>query len=310
MMLQPFERFRPEYISRLIKLNKGFLVSQSYYRAFNQFEETHTMDILVTDYDDSGLAKTHLNAIKGDKLAELIDLKTEKDRDRLLAMLQPGLGYSVYWAIVSSAAALKKKVDIKYADNVRRFILSNTDWRVSAEETIRPSLKVIFGEMYMIIKRGSQHEIPLNGVYEHRSVAPYKNKIPYFIKPRDQKIFYLPGLYSVTELPDIETGEVIKRWSYTLITRPANDLMKVIHNDGDNRWRMPLFLPNELSQRWLFNELDPEEYKLILDFEMPSDELEAWTVFTVRSTKPRPDGLAKNQPFVWEGIPIKPEIAA
>ncbi|MEO6914826.1 MAG: SOS response-associated peptidase family protein [Chitinophagaceae bacterium] len=152
--------------------------------------------------------------------------------------------------------------------------------------------------------------IPLNGIYEHRSVAPFKHKIPYFIKPKGQRIFYLPGLYSVTELPDVETGEVIKRWSYTLITRSANDLMKVIHNDGDNKWRMPLFLPEELAKRWLVNELKPEEYKLLLDFEMPSEELEAWTVFTVRSTKPRPDGLAKNQPFQWEGIPVNPEIAA
>ncbi|MEO6914827.1 MAG: hypothetical protein ABI151_03525 [Chitinophagaceae bacterium] len=158
-MLQPFERFRPEYITRLILLNKGFLVSQSYNRGFNPFEAVHPVNMLLTDYDDSGLAKTHLNAIKGDALAGMINLRNDTDRDKLLEMIQPGSGFAIYWAIVNSAADLKKKVDIKYADNVRRFILNNTDWKISAEDTIRPSLKVIFGEMYMIIRRGSQHEI-------------------------------------------------------------------------------------------------------------------------------------------------------
>lgn len=158
-MLQPFERFRVEYIDRLILLNKGFLVSQSYNRAFNHFAEIHPVNILLTDYDDSGLAKTHLNAIKEDPQAGLINLGSEADRQKLLDMLEPASGYSLYWAIVGSAKELKKKVDQKYAEHVRRFILKNTDWKISAEETIKPSLKVIFGEMYMIIRRGSQHEI-------------------------------------------------------------------------------------------------------------------------------------------------------
>ena len=152
--------------------------------------------------------------------------------------------------------------------------------------------------------------IPLSGIYEHRTVAGYRNKIPYFVRPKHQSLFYLPGLYSVAELPDVETGELIRHFTYTLITRPANELMKVIHNDGDNRWRMPLFLPFELSQRWLEKDLSLEEYKALLDFEMPAEELDAWTVYTVRSTKPRPDGLNKNEPFEWVGVPVTPEVAA
>jgi len=88
--------------------------------------------------------------------------------------------------------------------------------------------------------------IPLNGFYEHRSVKSFKNKIPYFITLKEQQEFFLPGLYSVSETVDKETGEVLKKWSYTLITRPANGVMKQIHNDGDNKWRMQLLLPLDL----------------------------------------------------------------
>ena len=41
----------------------------------------------------------------------------------------------------------------------------------------------------------------------------------------------------------------------------------------------------------------------MVDYEIPSEELEAWPVFTIRSTKPRPDGNEKNQPWDWPGLP-------
>jgi putative SOS response-associated peptidase YedK len=131
--------------------------------------------------------------------------------------------------------------------------------------------------------------IPVNGIYEHRAVKGWKKKVPYFIKLKDQDIFFLPGLYSVVELPDTETGEVLKRYTFTLITRGANEVMANIHNDGDNKNRMPLFLTAALSKHWLNNDLSESEYKTILDFEMPSDNLDFKPVFTIRSPKLRPD---------------------
>jgi putative SOS response-associated peptidase YedK len=145
--------------------------------------------------------------------------------------------------------------------------------------------------------------IPVNGFYEHRKVVGFKNKIPYFITLKNQPMFFLPGLFSVAEIIDKETGEMIKVWSYTLITRDANSLMRQIHNDGENKFRMPLLLPFELSQKWINEELSDEEYKAILDFEMPSSELDYKTVYTIRSPKLRPDNKAKNEYYQWENLP-------
>ncbi|MEO9003823.1 MAG: SOS response-associated peptidase family protein [Ginsengibacter sp.] len=145
--------------------------------------------------------------------------------------------------------------------------------------------------------------IPLNGFYEHRKVIGFKNKVPYFITLKKQPMFFLPGLYSVAEIVDKETGEMIKHWTYTLITRDANSIMKQIHNDGENKWRMPLLLPLEQSKKWLAEELSPEDYRAILDFEMPSGELNCIPVYTIRSPKLRPDDKAKNEYYEWQGLP-------
>ncbi len=145
--------------------------------------------------------------------------------------------------------------------------------------------------------------IPLNGFYEHRKVKDFVNKIPYFITLKKQPMFFLPGLYSVSEIVDKETGELIKIWSYTLITRAANSLMKQIHNDGANKERMPLLLPFELSKKWVTEELSPEDYKAILAYEMPSEELNHIPVFSIRTQKMRPDDKAKNEFFAWGNLP-------
>jgi len=145
--------------------------------------------------------------------------------------------------------------------------------------------------------------IPVTGIYEHRAIAGWKKKVPYFIRLRDQKVFFLPGLYSVVELPDMSTGELIKRWTFTIITRNANEPMSQIHNDGDNKGRMPLFLPLDLSRKWLEEELSPEDYQSILNYEMAAESMEYWPVYTIRSPKPRPDDKPKDAPWEWEKLP-------
>ncbi|HQS55204.1 MAG: DUF159 family protein [Bacteroidetes bacterium 24-39-8] len=165
--------------------------------------------------------------------------------------------------------------------------------------------------------------IPVTGIFEHRKVTGITKKVPYFIYQKTNNTdpsnpnppnlstphiqpapFFLPGLYSVAELPNLQTGELEKRWTFTLITRAANSLMQQIHNDGENKWRMPLFLTDSLRDKWLEPELSSEELQSILNYELPAADLDCWPVYTIRSSKPRPDGLSKTDPFIWEGLPI------
>jgi putative SOS response-associated peptidase YedK len=145
--------------------------------------------------------------------------------------------------------------------------------------------------------------IPVTGFYEHRAIKGWKKKVPYYITLKSQAMFFIPGLYSVVELPDLETGEVVKRYTYSLITRDANDVMRNIHNDGENRGRMPLMVPLEMALDFIKEDLSPDRYKEILNFEMPSEELSYTPVYTIRSPKDRPDGMKKNKFWEWEKLP-------
>ena len=147
--------------------------------------------------------------------------------------------------------------------------------------------------------------IPVSGIFEHRGIKGWKKKVPYHVKPKDQEVFFLPGLYSVAEIADKETGEMQKVKTFGIITRAANSLMAQIHNDGDNCGRMPLFLPLEMAKTFLSTELNTNEklYRSILNYEIAPEELEAHTVFTIRSAKPRPDELSKEMEYIWDKLP-------
>jgi putative SOS response-associated peptidase YedK len=143
--------------------------------------------------------------------------------------------------------------------------------------------------------------IPVMGIYEHREIKGWKKKVPYLVRMTDRPLFCLAGLYYYSPIPDPETGEV--KGTFTVVTRRANSIMMQIHNGGPNAGRMPLFLTKELEQKWLQPGLSDEELQQMLDFEMPSENLEYWPVFTIRTTKPRPDRKEKNEPFEWPGLP-------
>jgi putative SOS response-associated peptidase YedK len=145
--------------------------------------------------------------------------------------------------------------------------------------------------------------IPVTGIYEHREIEGWKNKVPYYVRLKDRPMFCLPGLYYYnTRMPsDPETGEV--RGTFTLITRAANPVMRQIHNGGDNAYRMPLFLSKELEVEWLKPDLTDEQIAGLLAFEMPPDQIVFDPVFSIRGRTPRPDGLPKNAPYPYADLP-------
>jgi hypothetical protein len=154
-MLQPFLPFKPEYIQRLRGLKKNYIVSQSYHRANSRGEAEHKIGLLFTDYGDPGLGKTHLNAVKHDRYAYMLDLNNEKHISKIKEMLA-GSVYQIYWSVIPDADEFRKTINMKYADHVRRFVLANTNWNIGGQEVLKPNIQVIFGELFMILKRGSQ----------------------------------------------------------------------------------------------------------------------------------------------------------
>lgn len=143
--------------------------------------------------------------------------------------------------------------------------------------------------------------IPVSGTYEHRKINGWSKKVPYYIAQKDRGIFYIPGLYQWHEEID-EDGVVEKVGSFGLMTRGANAVMKNIHNDGPNKHRMPLFLPEELEQAWLTG-LAEGDMEIIVGFEAAPEDLEHHPVYTLRGYPERPDGRHRYEPFTWDGLP-------
>ena len=150
--MQPFERLTEAYLSGLEAINKRFLVTQSYPCGSTQEIKS---SIIVSVYDNPGLAKTHWNAVKCDPLSAIVDLQKPHHREKLIAMLR-GSRYLIYWAVVRDVKAVTRRINAQYKERMRRYIEKNTNWQITRESNITPVVELIFGELYINLKHRSQ----------------------------------------------------------------------------------------------------------------------------------------------------------
>lgn len=84
--------------------------------------------------------------------------------------------------------------------------------------------------------------VPSTGFFDWQHQG--KNRIPYFIRCKDQALFSLAGMYDTWMNPQSQLLE----HTFTIVTCEANELMAEIHNV---KKRMPLVLSPELESDWL-----------------------------------------------------------
>jgi hypothetical protein len=158
LKLNPFGEFKPDYLPRLIKLGRRYLVSQTYCRAREQGAESISsrINLLFSDYSELGEAKLHLNAVKNDRYAAIIDLNRTAHLKKIEDMLTAGSGYLIFFAVVRSAKELENKINNEYKEKLKQYIDNHTNWRLSRDTLVKPTLQLSFGELYIILKHGSQ----------------------------------------------------------------------------------------------------------------------------------------------------------
>lgn len=123
---------------------------------------------------------------------------------------------------------------------------------------------------------GQRCLITVNGFYENRHLSDKKKtKQPYYITLKEQPIYSIAGIYSKWVGP-----EGIERNTFAMVTCPANERMKFIHNGGDNPFRMPVILPRENEQAWLNPNLTQAEI-LELCAPFPQEKMNDWTVNSI-----------------------------
>ena len=148
-MMQPFEKLSKKHLDTIISLKRMYLATQTYTRAFDNFADIHTIDILVTDYVELVQAQMHYNAFhRHDKYASIIDLTKPLHKSKIIEMLD-GDKYSIYWSVVKTPESFQHRTATGYKDKIRRYIDSRTDWRIKGDETLRTNSEIIFGEIYI-----------------------------------------------------------------------------------------------------------------------------------------------------------------
>ena len=107
--------------------------------------------------------------------------------------------------------------------------------------------------------------IPATGFYEWQHL--WNEKIPYFIKLKNEEVFGLGGVYD--QWVNTETGEIYN--SFSIITTPANPLLEVIHN---SKKRMPLIINRQDEDMWFDYSLSPDKIRSLLK-PYPDEMMEA-----------------------------------
>ena len=120
-------------------------------------------------------------------------------------------------------------------------------------------------------KYGKRCIFPTAGFYEWQEVEGQKRKQRWFIRQAKFQTTAIAGLWDRSRTEDGEPAI----YSATIITMPANELLKEIHNSGRNRHRMPLFLEAHQFDVWLSKDNDAAD-ELILPY--AAARMEAWPV--------------------------------
>ncbi len=156
--LQPFEDFKPIYLSRLMRLGRRWLVSQSYDRGRENLPDAvdSRISLLFSDYAEAGEARLHLNAVKKDRYAAIIDLENPAHLKKIQEMLSAGSDYRLFFAVVRSAKELENQINKHYKEKLKKYIENQTNWRISRDAVVKPTIQLSFGEIFIILKHGNQ----------------------------------------------------------------------------------------------------------------------------------------------------------
>lgn len=136
--------------------------------------------------------------------------------------------------------------------------------------------------------------VPVNGYYEWHHHANGE-KYPFFIYPKNDKLFLMAGLYEHWRNP--ATGKELQ--SFTVLTTEANERLAWIHN---SKKRMPVILNLQDAKRWI----DPlisfaDKQSLLKPF--PQEEMLDHSISKlITSRKENPNQAAVLEPFVYSEL--------
>ena len=110
----------------------------------------------MTHYDDQGLATVHFKAVEEDKYASVIDLEKEVHRKQLEKILVHDSPYLVFSALIKNREEAEKKANGIYKEKYWKFIKQHSQSGINPNKSLRPSIQLIFGELFVVLKYGAE----------------------------------------------------------------------------------------------------------------------------------------------------------
>lgn len=151
----PFELLTAERIRQLLLIGQPILVVQ-------RFQWTGIIPgagFMATRYRSREEAATHLAALLPNE-GKLVDLSQPEERDKLLALLVPGSTYQVYVNTLKDKHWAKRMKQV-YAEDVRKFIRSQTRLKVDRATGVEVGFNIRHGRVLVLIDTGTQQlEVP------------------------------------------------------------------------------------------------------------------------------------------------------
>lgn len=161
-MINPFSLMHSGYIDAFRMRGKRYLILQQFTRENNLFKEEGKTYLLVSHYDDLGLALLHYKEVKDEPVARMIDLEKENERIEFESMLSVNSEYIVYSILDSNPKATKMAIDKQLKYKIQDYVAKETKWRISRHHEFVPDLEVTFGELFVILKySGRNIRVPL-----------------------------------------------------------------------------------------------------------------------------------------------------
>ena len=156
MTFIPFEKLTHALIASFRKKGKRWLVSQTLEVTIPDPALLSKTLLLMTHYDDKGLAFVHHKAVNGDRYASVIDLEREVHRKQIDRIISNDSPYIVYSALIRDRARVEKQVTERYKEKYWRFVQQHSRSGISPTKSLRPSLQLIFGELFVVLKYGAE----------------------------------------------------------------------------------------------------------------------------------------------------------
>lgn len=156
MTFNPFEKLSPALMSSLRKKGKRWLVSQTMHLTVNDPMAEAKIFLLMTHYEDQGMATVHLKAVADDKYASLIDLEKEIHLKQMEKILRRDSSYIVYSSLIRNKERAEKLASDLYKEKYWQFIRQHSQSGISPNKNLRPSIQLIFGEIFIVLKYGAE----------------------------------------------------------------------------------------------------------------------------------------------------------